>query len=633
MPLHVDLDYALKTPIFRARGGGGELKQCKGAKYHARSKSWIFPAFYPVHQEVASDIRTVCPDAVFSERALAHLIAQDDYAGIPDDYEFITQPYAHQLEGLEFVHRNLRAGLFFNPGLGKSKVVVDLQRLVSARMLIICPLVMLDSWRREFEVHGNSTNTLVLDGTKKRREKRRAMATEHTYDAVITTFGTATQDADALLQVPYDTIVIDESHNFKTPFSKRTKAGLKLSQRAHRRVILSGTPSLGSPADLYAQLRFLGTFFCPEPWWPFRRKFFVFPQHELDAGVPKMVLGYKNLELMNNRVNSVCIRRTKDECLDLPERQVIDVEFSLTPGQRKFYNKLVVEGGDDAGQAVRVMVEDQSLNTSDGPTLPPYVLCDQPITLVQKLGQVASGFVHTTTQNPGVCNGCEFVQDCVKEEIRPFTRHCKKGYEAHTPGIERQKTNARLQACDGLLDSILVEKENHVIIWANLHAELDDIESSLIKRGVGYVRVQGGMTREGLTTAMDTFNNDANCRVYLAQVGTGIGITLNAANYTIYYTLPFSLDYYLQSIDRNHRIGQQRGVTVYRLLAKGSLDPSKAVALDNKLDISDLLTQRAPCLTCDRLSQCTATETNLYDDACRFDRSMPKTRINLDIIS
>ena len=625
----IDLDTILGTPVFTLKGGTGHLKQCMGAVYHGPSQTWRFPAFRPIHQVVLKDILTIMPKAALSPKVEAHLKDQDHYTGIPEDFQFVTTPFEHQRLGLEHLHKNLRAGLFYSPGLGKSKVVVDLHRLTEDPMLILCPRVMLGTWAREFEVHGNVSDTLIIDGTKKKKLQLLEQAATRTPSACIVTFDTAKGYEEEILRIGYRAMVVDESHYFKSPFSQRTKTGQSLARRAYRRVILSGTPSLGSPSDLYGQLRFLGQYFCPEHWWAFKKKFFVFPPYELKMGKPRTVLGYKNLEIMNDRVNRVCVRKTKEECLDLPKRLILDHPFSITGGQKKLYNRLIKDRGDSQGLAYEALRLEGELNCETGPELESHIICDQPITLLQKLGQVGSGFVHATKRNPAICEGCDHVANCVKKAILPYTPQCPAKHPDPGHEVRLTKQNSRLTACTGLVDTILADDSNKVIIWANYIAELDHLEEMLVKQDIGFVRVQGGLKRETLMGYMDRFNTDPECRAYIAQVGTGIGITLNAANYMIYYSLPFSLDHYLQSIDRNYRVGQDKPVTVYRLLGKGSIDETKAVALDNKLDISNLLTKRAPCVGCDRMVDCQKKGIDLYDDDCKYDRKMARTSIDM----
>jgi SNF2 family DNA or RNA helicase len=194
--------------------------------------------------------------------------------------------------------------------------------------------------------------------------------------------------------------------------------------------------------------------------------------------------------------------------------------------------------------------------------------------------------------------------------------------------------NARLDTLKDLLETLLEDPANKVIIWAYYAAELNHITGLLKSLKVEFARVQGGMSAKNLQAQKDTFNNDATCRVYVAQVSTGIGITLNAANYVVYYSLPWSLEHYLQSLDRNYRIGQSRNVTVYRLIGHHTIDEAKIAALDQKIDFSNLITNRTPCVTCKEFAKrCAPNNIDLYDEACIYDRTMDRNKADIKVIS
>lgn len=611
------------TPIFTLQCSLGAVKKVYGATFSGASQTWRFPAFHPVHRIVLDDLKKAVRDLSLSPEVVQHEKALDSCVALPSDFSFITPPYQHQRDGVLHLYRNLRAGLFYAPGLGKCKITVDLQRLTSEKMLVVCPLVMLSTWAAEFQKHGEISDVLIIDGSKKEKTARLLKAQQCTPTVTVITYASAALYTEALLKIDYSAIIVDESHQLKSPFSKRTTAVTALALRARRRVLLSGTPSLGSPFDLYAQLRFLGTYFCPENWWAFRKMFGVFPDWEKDDNVPKMLLGFKNLETMNDRVKLVSLKKTKEECLDLPDQHVIDEYFALYPDQKHEYNTFVVDRCLGAGFALKNQMLEGTLCQADGLTSPAHVIADETITLLGKVDQISSGFVYMSVRNPGLCNGCPSVTSCVTAGIKPYSLACKVVTKEPAVVVHRFKSNARLDRCKGLLEAIIEEPLNKAIIWANFNAELDDLENMLKVLGVEYVRVQGGMAREDLTSAMDTFNNIATCRVYIGQVSTGVGITLNAANYTIYYNLPWSLEHYLQSLDRNYRIGQTRKVTVYRLLGYHTLDESKAKALDQKLDFSLLVTAGSVCATCpDFYTRCNKYKIRLYDKECKYDRTM-----------
>lgn len=622
------------TPVFVLRTEPNpRLKKVYGANWSRANSAWRFPAFYPVHTRVLSDLKAIMPELVYSEDVQKHIEVISQEVELPDDFSFITAPFQHQREGLLHIYRNYRAGLFYDPGLGKTKVVVDLYRLLQQPMLIFCPRIMLHDWVAEFKKHGNIDNVIVLDGTKKAKLKSIKAAQDNVPAATIVTYSTARLYQESIIQIPYDIVVADESHQMKTPFSKRTQAAQALAARAYRRILLSGTPSLGSPFDLYGQLRFLGKYFCSEDWWAFKKKFGVFPEWELKEGRPRMLLGFKNTDLMRDRVLYVCTRKTKDECLDLPERQILDVVFDLAPKQKKAYNNLISERCDPKGFGYLTMMEEEELNHTAGPVLEPHLIVTEEVVLFGKLDQVSSGFLYKTRKNPRYCDGCQHVQACTQNNVRPYTTECEVTKKPPPRTTDYIGTNAREAHLKELLTTLLEDDTHKVIVWANLIEELDQIQKTVEAAGYEYVRVAGGVDAQALQERKKRFNTDATCRVYIGQVQTGIGVTLNAANYTIYYSLPWSLEHYLQSIDRNYRIGQERKVTVYRLLARHTLDVTKAAALDQKKDFSDLVTKSATCATCSQFAtRCAKFNVELFDPDCIYDRTMLRHTAKVSLI-
>ena len=624
MESELTLGSVYNTPIFILKHTGQDLRAVYGAVFKDSARGWWFPAFWPVHNLVISDLQKSVPGLVLSAEVKAYNTTLETYT-FPANFNYLTTPYAHQEEGLHHIHRNLRAGLFYSPGLGKCKIVIDLQRLTGDNMLILCPKVMLHTWAEEFEKHGGIKDVVILEGTKKRKLDLVSKATKTPPVAVITTYETATRLQKELIQVNYTAIIADESHQLKTPFSQRTKAATALASRAYRRILLSGTPSLGSPFDLYAQLRFLGNYLCPENWWAFRKRFGVFPPSEDSEKVPKILLGFKNLEIINKRVNLISILKTKEQCLDLPERQIIDKVFALSGAQKKQYNDFISNASDAVGFGVLTRMSQNELSFADGPTLEDYVIAPESITQLGKLDQINSGFLYRTKVNPRICNGCAQVGACVANSVVPYTSACAVVKQKPVGDTLDSKENTRLDECKALLESILEEPTNKVIIWTVYRRELDHIESVVQELGVKHVRVQGGLSTDELTQGRQAFNTDPECRVYVAQISTGIGVTLNAANYVIYYNLPWSLQHYLQSMDRNYRIGQTRPVVAYRLIAKHTLDEAKAAAMDQKIDFNKLVLNSNVCATCPEFAKrCSKFNIRLYDDACVFTREMDR---------
>ena len=631
------------TPAFVMMIQGAEQKRVFGCTLDRARNLCFFPAYYPFCADVARDLKIVYPDLEFTEAAqrqidTCQMIAQGGPSVFvpPPGFQFVTDPYEHQLEGLTFALRNLRCGLFFDMGTGKTKIVVDLLRVLKQRTLVLSPIVGIEMWLSEIARHsGGDLTATALTGqgeagkkaakeiTIKRRELKKQVdaaqneTAKHLLqkqlddmhgpgkaakladiqaaagsDVIIVSYDTAKlYQEDILTELDYKIIVADESHNLRGPTTDRTKAALGLASKAARRIILTGTPSLGNPMHLYGQLAFLAKYIPAKDQWTFRRHYIVYAK-----GERTMVLGYKNLGILHDKVARVSIRKRKEECLDLPLRTIIDLHFELSKEQRQIYNDIV---------------DGTIVELADGTLYEPT----HAAVALQKLLQVLSGFI--IKPPPPVCDGCENLLVCAPAKIKPYTKACEHYPEAPEREILHTKENPKLYGLEELLDGILAEDRNKVIVWCYFIEELNIVEELLVSKKLGYIRVDGSNSSHGQKLS-EVFNTDPAKRVWLAQVGTGVALTLNAAAYMVYFGLTFRLDDYLQSMDRNHRIGQKEPTFVYRLIAKRSAAEFVAVALAAKLDLAETLTSRIDCLLCDKSNECLPKGRKPFEHGCIY---------------
>lgn len=642
----LELQYEQNGPVnvFWLDGDGSGHSRIFGATRDRARERWVYPAYSPVGSIVVADILKVYPEITMSAEAEAQVLA---LAAIPEKIakrdipvpELPVPPFEHQLEGLANLYHNPRWALLWEPGVGKTKVLCDLKtQLPGKRMLVLAPRVVVPTWLKEVAFHSKGAlRAAAIDGTP--AKKKEIIRNHADYDVLVCTYGTArtmglpclskaAQDtlvatgrydaraaakvlarigdpakqkkaalewasgaalkdlehytvndgASWLLDMDYSIIVADESHNIKQVASQQTKASLALSAKAERRYILSGTPALGDPRHLYPQLRFLAPALMPEDWYNFCEKFLVHAPHN-----KHIVTGYRNLHIINQRVDRIASRKRKDECLDLPERQVVDIPVKLSPAQTRMYNELIATMQADLATYIQS-------GGADG-----VVQAQNAAVRLNKLAQVLSGFIYTTP---------DLVQDT------PAT-------------VQWLAENPKLDALKELLESLLLDESHKVIIWCVYAPEIDSILASLEKQGVGHIRLDG-TTSQKSGKLLHRFETDPTCRVLVGQIGTGVGFTANAAAYTIYYSLDWSLDKYLQSIDRNYRAGQTKKVTVYRLLCDNTVDGLKAKALDRKKDISALMTQKLACVTCVNSAKCAEQDIKLFDKKCMYRRSVSR---------
>jgi SNF2 family DNA or RNA helicase len=607
---------------------------------------WRCPAYYPLGAAAYKDLRTLFPRAEWDSAAQALVAelrtsaalwfaAKEAYekaerVPLPVSDEFFDPqypPFAHQRWGIARSLSCYRAFFLWDMGTGKTRTLVEVFRILRElgkfkRALVFAPPIVMPTWVRETKRwSAGGLKAVVWEGGAD------SLAEASAADVVVASYARARLESaraaknktlSRLLQLDYDVIVADESHSLGNVKSQQTKALLELSAKAARRYALSGTAA-DTPMKLYAQLRFLAPALLPLDWTSFLKRYV-----EWSPYIEHAIVGYKNLGELNARTDIVAIRAKKAECLTLPPVLTTDVYYALGVKQRARYNELVV-----AAQASITPLLDYAKSPDDAlPAEREEVMLRLPhgAARVMKLQQVLSGFIRDSL-NLSVCDSCSHMATCVPEKIKPYSRRCKVYPVKPALPIYRDVENPKLEAFEALLETILdSDPTNKVLCWASFTPELDDLEAVCKRRGWGHIRIDGNTTKH-IAALEDKLQKEPACRVSLGQVRSGVGITLTAANYTVYYALPWDPVAYKQSIDRNNRPGQTRSMTVYRLLADpkyGALDTFIAYTLSFKDQLAYTLTEKVACGPCLDKPRCMSEGNRPFGKGCKYQSTVTR---------
>jgi SNF2 family DNA or RNA helicase len=584
------------TPVFLSQGSHPSLGRIFGATWDEGRSLWVYPAFFPAVDLVLSDFKIVGEtiDVVMSDAAVKHVDTAKKVRGrllsrvLPEGFQFATDPYDHQIDGLCHVFYNHRAALFYEQGLGKCKIAIDLIRLLkhtgaAHRALVLGPRVTVQNWGREIDLHsGKQLSWRAIDGTVKQKTRTLEEAAASSTDVTLATYDTARSLVDTLVSsLPYAVLICDESHSIKSWNSQRTHATYEVAQKASRRVLLTGSPTDGNPLHVYGPYKVLGDCFMPEPYHVYKRRHLVTPNPN-----SHVVLGYKNLDVVNKRTTLLSSRRTKAECLDLPTRTVVETQYALCAAQVAAYNQVVEGLGIDPTSIEGLSEAIASGAPWNRPPPLPVALSHMAVGLI-KLQQITSGFL---------------VVNEVNEQFEQVDR------------LMEFSANPKLDALEELLDGILDDETHKCIVWCVHTHEMNLVCARLTASNMKHVRMDG--TTKNPQEVVDEFNDDPSVRVYVGMVSMGVGVTLNAASYVIYHSLPYSLTQYTQSLDRNYRIGQDKRVTVYRLMGLGTLEKVVAYLLDHKIEVDKLLTTKVECAVCPHAVRCAEKKIEPFDEGC-----------------
>lgn len=462
---------------------------------------------------------------------------------------YLVQPWGHQLDALQRSMHLDSYGLFLEMGCGKSAVAINFLRwkfLCCKRLLrtlILGPPIVVENWRREAIMHskiGDKVHCLEGSG-KKRLEKFQAHRDEPAvfvtnYESLLMPelFG-------ALWDWFPEAIVFDESHKLKNLKAKRTKLAIKLADQARYKLILTGTPILNTPLDMFSQFRVMdGGETLGKNFYVFRAQYFVDKNAAMprDKYFPNWVPREGSFEELNAKIKPVSMVVKKADCLDLPPLVKQTVFVELSSQQQKLYNQMKKD--------FIAYVNDKAC------------VATLAITKALRLQQIVSGFITL------------------------------EGGEGEDRSNVQLKDNPRAQALKELLSDITPGAK--CLVWAVFRENYAAVRRVCEELGVDYVEVHGEVSAPARQKAVDRFNTDPSCRVFLGHPQSGgIGINLVSASYSIFYSRSFSLENDLQAEARNYRGGSEihEKVTRIDLVARGTIDELITEKLAAKVDVSD----------------------------------------------
>ena len=450
--------------------------------------------------------------------------AEEDEIDIPNGFEFKTKPFNHQIEGFKYGLNHSKWLLGDSMGLGKTKTVIDLaiaEKIMHGykHCLIICGVNGLKwNWVNEINTHSNEHGYILGQKTRKNGKLIIGSVADRLADAenlseieeyfIITNIETLRDEriAFALNKSCEDgdigVVAVDEIHMCRNIASQQGKGILKLTDAPYK-VAMTGTPLMNHPMDLYAILRWLGYE---------KHSFYAFRNHHCIMGGfgGHEIIGYKNLDELQEQLNDIMLRRLKEDVLDLPEKTYIDEYVEMTSKQSKIYREVLDDIKDNIDQI----------------TIAPNPLA-QLIRLRQATGY--TGILSSTIQE-----------------------------------------SAKLDRMEELVDEA-IENGQKVVIFSNWQKIIDPVMDRLKKYNP--LSITGDTNDADRQNIIDSFQNDKNYSVICGTVGAlGTGVTLTAASVMIFLDIPWNDALYSQAVDRFYRIGQTNNVTVYNITCRDTID-------------------------------------------------------------
>jgi SNF2 family DNA or RNA helicase len=437
---------------------------------------------------------------------------------------------------------------FMEMGTGKSKVLIDNMSILYDKglingALIIAPKGVYKNWfDSEIPTHmaDHIEKTMVLweSSAGKSKEKELNTLFKSSYDLHILVMNVEAlstkkgkQFAEKFLNCHKTLMAIDESTTIKNPGAARTKNIIALGKNVLYKRILTGSPVTKSPLDLYTQCWFLDPWLLDQQsYYSFRTRYALMKKIMVSGRQIEIVVGYRNLGELSEKIKPFSHRVLKDDCLDLPSKTYMKRTIQLTEEQQKVYKQM----------------KEIALATLNG-----------------KL---------TTTHN------------VITQLMRLHQITC--GHFKSDDGQTQKIANNRL---DELMD-VLSEMEGKAVIWAHYRYDIEVIVEA-IKKEYGdnsVVTYYGDTTTDDRQKAIKLIQDkDSPVRFIVGTPQTGgYGITLTGASTMIYYSNGYDLEKRQQSEARIDRIGQEKPMTYIDIIAEKTVDEKIVKALRTKVDIA-----------------------------------------------
>ena len=149
-----------------------------------------------------------------------------------------------------------------------------------------------------------------------------------------------------------------------------------------------------------------------------------------------------------------------------------------------------------------------------------------------------------------------------------------------------KEESAKRQACMELVKSA-IEGEHRILLFSQFTSMLSLLEESLKKENIEYFKITGSTPKEERISLVKKFNEGTVPVFLISLKAGGTGLNLVGADVVIHYDPWWNVAVQNQATDRAHRIGQEKIVTVYRMIIKNTIEEKIVKMQDAKKHLAD----------------------------------------------
>ncbi|MBP3889332.1 MAG: DEAD/DEAH box helicase [Cellulosilyticum sp.] len=146
--------------------------------------------------------------------------------------------------------------------------------------------------------------------------------------------------------------------------------------------------------------------------------------------------------------------------------------------------------------------------------------------------------------------------------------------------------SAKLDVCMELIQNAM-NGGHKILIFSQFTSMLDTLKQRLEREKINYYLLTGSTSKEKRMQMVDAFNQDETPVFCISLKAGGTGLNLTSADIVIHYDPWWNIAVENQATDRAHRIGQQNVVSVYKLIAKGTIEENIVKIQTLKKELAD----------------------------------------------
>jgi SWI/SNF-related matrix-associated actin-dependent regulator 1 of chromatin subfamily A len=235
--------------------------------------------------------------------------------------------------------------------------------------IIVCPASIKFNWKHEIKAWMDTPeNVYVIEkglGAKIAKKKGNPQELIKEASIIIINYDILGKWEQELLKLVNHVIVFDESHVLKNPKANRTQVATRISHSIPHSILLTGTPVLNRPVELFSQLHIINPKMYPkESFFSYAKKYCDAQAQSIGYGKTAWDFsGASNIPQLADEIKAIMIRRTKEMVLpELPEKRRSSVIFRLDnvreyEDQKKAFKRWLIEEKGMSADSTTVLSE------------------------------------------------------------------------------------------------------------------------------------------------------------------------------------------------------------------------------------------------------------------------------------